>query len=148
MNCPRCKYDFCWTCMRDKRRHNTRYAMCPREYLRFSLCVNLLLVFVSIILMPLIFVIGPVIGAFVATGYAFEGMRTCCSGSYRHRRRNCCEKFWLIIFALIITLGIVLPGCLALAGLASAVLLSFGTIFFLYQSLVYIGTISYYLITK
>jgi hypothetical protein len=49
---------------------------------------------------------------------------------------------------LIISLGIVLPCCLALAALASAVLLSLGTIFFLYQGLVYIGRISFYLIAK
>ncbi len=122
--------------------------MCPKEFLKFSLCANILLAFVGIIFMPVIFVIGPVIGACAVTFGACSSIIAVGQSSSQFHRRNCCEKSWLVIFALINSLGIVLPWCLALAGLASAVLLSLGTIFFLYQGLVYIGRISFYLIAK
>jgi hypothetical protein len=54
----------------------------------------------------------------------------------------------MFLFALVISLTIILPCYLGLAVIASALLLSFGMIAGLYYGLVYIGIILYYLIAK
>ena len=64
MNCFRCSHDFCWCCMGAYRTHNKWYSLCPS--LPFSICVNIILVLLAMILMPLIFTLVPI-------GYAFYG---------------------------------------------------------------------------
>ena len=147
MKCPRCHIDFCWCCMGEYGNHSVFYALCPG--LPFNLCVNISLVIMGMIFMPLIFTLGPLGYAFYAAGQAFLVLVQCFT-----RRRNCCNKkncatiTFGVIFALIIALGIALPICLGLAGIASAILLSFGIVAGLYYGLVYIGRITYYLIAK
>lgn len=148
MNCSRCNFHFCWVCMQRYDSHNKWYALCPGSILNFSLCINLLLVIVATIFMPVIYTVGPVFAAFYVTGLAFDKLRKCCSSRSRHRNRNCCSKFWLVIFALVLSLTILLPCCLGVAALASAALLSFGIVLGFYYCLVYITRILYYLIAK
>lgn len=140
MKCPRCHVDFCWCCMGESENHNKFYSLCPR--LPFNLCVNILLVILGIIFMPLIFTLGPLGYAFYGVGYSIVVLYEC----FRLRRRSRAVKIIGTIFAVVIALGICLPVCLALAGLASALLLSFGTIAGVYYGLVYIGRVVYYLI--
>ena len=94
--------------------------------------------------MPLIFTLGPLGAAFYGAGALFFVLYEC----FRLRRTNCTTKVIGSIFLLIITFGITLPICLALAGGASALLLSFGIIAGFYYGLVYIGRVIYYLIAN
>jgi len=141
MNCQRCHFDFCWCCMGKFSTHNRWYALCPK--LPFSICVNIILVLLAIILMPVIFTLGPLGAAFYYYVVFSIKCATCCY-CFKHYRyqggwRECLDTMLWLLFGLLI----ILPINLALAALATGLLLAFGTIPGLYYGIVFIIRVIY-----
>jgi len=69
MNCPRCRFDFCWGCMNDMRSHGI-LNMCFYSILfpcSLGQIPNLFLLVLYTLLAPVFAVIGPFMFAFVFT---------------------------------------------------------------------------------
>ena len=101
MICFRCHYNFCWCCMGPRTTgHNTWYKLCPN--LPFSLCVNLIVTFLFIILLPAVITVGPllVICAYSCIVWPYEITRRCSL--------TCKILVWLIFLLILFPLAVAL----------------------------------------
>ena len=141
MNCFRCHHDFCWCCMGQWRNHNHWYSLCPK--LPFSICVNILLVLLAMILMPAIFTLGP-LGAAIYFFFStvFKLSKGCRIFKKSRYDRGCrCFSDYLIWF--LVGLIVILPLYLAVAAVAAALLLGLASVPAIYYGFAYIIRVTY-----
>ena len=121
--------------------HNRWYALCPN--LPFSICVNIIIVLLAMIFMPVIFTLGPLGAAFYyCFGFCYHLAKN-CNCFKTHRRQGGCRFYLDLILWELFGLVIILPLFLALAALASGLLIAIATIPGLYYGFAYIIRVIY-----
>ena len=137
MECLRCNYDFCWSCMSKEGSCDINgFPLCPR--LPFSMCANVTITIVAFLLAPIVLALGPLIAVigwiFILPYKVYQGNKYKFCGY----RRNCLQKTCCIIASVLVSWIILLPLVIILAIFVSALAGTIGTIVFEILCIVYI----------
>ena len=119
MYCGRCNYSFCWCCMNEATKHNTKfYNMCPN--LPFSFCANISITLLFILFMPAILAISLIVLFFTILYFM---MWHYPKQADRYGKKTCYKKVLSFSLFIIILMPLALAGGMIVATILGALAL-------------------------